>query len=54
MYRYVPKPKNDVEVISHMMRVVEADATLEGVSRVTLANANLVRVRQAILEHAET
>ena len=34
-----------------VMRVVEADATLEGVSRVTLANANLVRVRQAILDH---
>ena len=25
VYRYVPKPKNDVEVISHMMRVVEAE-----------------------------
>ena len=25
MYRYVPKPKNDVEVIAHMMRVVEAE-----------------------------
>ena len=34
-----------------VMRVVEADAALEGVSRTTLANANLARIRQAVVDH---
>jgi small-conductance mechanosensitive channel len=34
-----------------VMRLVEADATLEGASRQTLANANLARIRQAIIDH---
>jgi small-conductance mechanosensitive channel len=34
-----------------VMRVVDADAALEGVSRGTLANVNLGRIRQAVIDH---
>lgn len=34
-----------------VMRVLEADATLERVNRTTLSNANLTRIRQAIIDY---
>ncbi|MBS0477132.1 MAG: mechanosensitive ion channel, partial [Proteobacteria bacterium] len=34
-----------------VMRVLEADATLERVSRTTLVNANLTRIRQAVTDY---
>lgn len=34
-----------------VMRVVDADAALEGVSEATLANANLARIRRAVVDY---